>query len=54
MSLRKTLGRLFLFGVLQFGVLAGVKISNDDIEKIMQLMHRVKVVQVLKKEQDGE
>lgn len=49
MSLRKLLGRLLIFGVLELGALAGVT-TPEEIEKITNLMHRTKVVQVVRKE----
>jgi hypothetical protein len=52
MSLRKALGRIFLAALLQFGALAGMKMTPEEIEKIMNVMHRTKVVHILK--QDDE
>jgi len=49
-SLRTVLGRVLLAAMLQFGALAGVKMTPEDIEKIMSVMHRTKVVQIVKKE----
>ena len=48
--LRKTLGRILLFGMLEIAALAGAKITPEDIEKIMNVMHRTKIVQIVKKE----
>ena len=48
MSLRKLLGKLLIYGILEMGALAGVPMSPEQIEKIMQVMNRVKVVHVLK------
>lgn len=50
MSLRKLLGKLLIFGVLQLGALTGAHMTQEDIEKLMNLMHRTKVVHVVKKE----
>ncbi|HEX6083863.1 MAG TPA: hypothetical protein VF266_05015 [Thermoanaerobaculia bacterium] len=50
MSLRKLLGKLLIFGVLQFGALTGAAMTQEDIEKLMNLMHRTKVVHVVKKD----
>ena len=50
MSLRKTLGKLLIFAVLQVGALSGASMTQEDIEKLMNLMHRTKVVHVVKKE----
>jgi hypothetical protein len=52
-SLRKILGKVLLFGMLEVGALAGVPMTPEDIEKIMNVMHSTKVVQV-KKSEDGE
>ncbi|MDP9190244.1 MAG: hypothetical protein M3P06_00895 [Acidobacteriota bacterium] len=53
MSLKKILGRVLLAGMLQVGALTGVPMTPEDIEKIMNVMHRTKVVQI-KKNEDGE
>jgi hypothetical protein len=50
MSLRKTLAKLLLFAVLEIGVLAGAAMTAEEIEKVMNAMHRVKVEYVVKKE----
>jgi hypothetical protein len=52
MSLRKVLGRILLACLLQMGALAGVKMTPEEIEKVMNIMHRTKVVHILK--QDDE
>ncbi|HEV7237786.1 MAG TPA: hypothetical protein VGQ36_00980 [Thermoanaerobaculia bacterium] len=52
MSLRKVLGRILLACMLQMGALAGVKMTPEEIEKVMNIMHRTKVVHILK--QDDE
>ncbi|MGN6185676.1 MAG: hypothetical protein ACTHQM_18710 [Thermoanaerobaculia bacterium] len=51
-SLRKKLGKLFLFAFLEVGALAGVPITPEQIEELLNLMNRTKVVHVLKTE-DG-
>jgi len=50
MSLRKTLAKVLLFGVLQMGALAGVPMSPEQIEKVMNAMNRPKIVQTMKKD----
>ena len=50
MSLRKTLAKLLVFAVLQFGALAGVPMSPEEIEKLMNVMHRTKIEHVVKKD----
>lgn len=52
MSLRKTMGRIFLAALLYFGALAGMKVTPEEIEKLMNIMHRTKVVHVLKQDDD--
>ena len=52
MSLRKLLGRVLLFGMLQIGALAGVKMTPEDIEQLMNVMRRTRVVHVVKRERD--
>jgi hypothetical protein len=48
MSLRRILGKLLIYGILEMGALAGVPMSPEQIEKIMQVMNRIKVVHVIK------
>lgn len=52
MSLRKILGKILLAGLLQLGALAGVKVTPEEIEKLMNIMHRTKVVHILKQDDD--
>lgn len=54
MSLRKILGRILFFAVLQVGVVAGLKMTPDEIEKLLNVMTRTRVVHVLKRERDKE
>ena len=54
MSLKNTLGKVLLFGMLQIGALAGVPMTPEKIEEIMEVMNRVQVVQVIHKEKDEE
>ena len=44
MSVRKRLAKVLVFAVLQFGALAGVPMSPEQIEKLMNAMHRTKTV----------
>jgi hypothetical protein len=53
-SLKKLLGNVLLFGFLQIGALSGVAMSPQQIEELMEVMNRVQVVQVVKKERDNE
>ena len=50
MSLKKTLAKLLVFAVLELGALAGVPMSPEEIEKLMNVMHRTKIEIVVKKE----
>ena len=50
MSLRKILGKVLILGVLEIGALCGVRISAEEIERLLNVMNRVQVVQVVKKE----
>jgi hypothetical protein len=50
MSFKKTLANVLLFGVLQLGALTGVQMTPEEIEKVMNVMHRTKVVQIVKKD----
>ncbi|HWW59912.1 MAG TPA: hypothetical protein VN181_00965 [Thermoanaerobaculia bacterium] len=50
MSFRKLLGKLFVFAVLELGAFTGVPMSLEEIEKLMNIMHRTKVVHVMKTE----
>ena len=50
----KFLGKLLLFATLEMGVLSGMKISQEEIENLMNAMHRVEVVQVVKKDRDRD
>ena len=53
MSLKKTLALALVYGVLQFGALAGVPMDPEKIEKLMQVMHRTKIEHVVKKKREG-
>ena len=52
MTLRKVRGRIFLAALLHMGALAGVKMTPEEIEKVMNVMHRTKVVHILKQDDD--
>ncbi len=54
MSIRKLLGRIFLFGMLELGALAGVPMTAEDIEKIMEVMNRTKVEHVVRNEESED
>ena len=50
MAFRKTLAKALVFAILQVGALAGVPMAPEEIEKIMNVMHRTKVEYVVKKD----
>jgi hypothetical protein len=50
MSLKSVLGKVLLFGVLQLGALAGVAMTPQKIEELMEVMNRVQVTRVVHKE----
>lgn len=50
MSLRKIVGRILLACLLQMGALGGIKMTPEEIEKVMNIMHRTKVVHILKQD----
>jgi hypothetical protein len=50
MSLKKSLGKMVIFAVLELGALAGVPMSPEEIEKLMNVMHRTKLEHVVKKD----
>jgi hypothetical protein len=50
MSLRKTLANVLVCAVLQLGAFTG-SITPEEIEKLMNTMHRTKVVHVVKKDE---
>ena len=50
MSLRKLLGKAFILAILQFGALAGVPMTPEQIEKLMNVMHRTKIEFVIQKD----
>ncbi len=52
MSLGKKLGQLLLFGVINIGGYMGVHMRPDDIEKLLEVMNRTRVVHILKREED--
>lgn len=53
MSFGKMLANVLVAAMLQFGALSGVKMTPEEIEKVLNVANRVKVVQILKKEKTG-
>jgi len=54
MSLKNFLGKVLLFAVLEAGAIAGVPMTPQKIEELMEVMNRVQVVRVVHKEEDEE
>lgn len=52
MSLKKSLGKILLFVVLEAGAMLGMPLGPRQIEELMQVMHRTHHEHVLKKEED--
>ena len=52
MSLKTRLAKIFVYAVLEVGALCGVPMAPDQIDRIMKLMDRAVVTDVLKKEDD--
>ena len=52
MSLRKLLGKLLIFAMLEIGVYSGARMPPEEIEKLLNIMNRTQVVHIVKK--DGE
>ena len=50
MPFKKLLARVLLLAVLEIGAIAGVPMSAEEIEKLMNVMHRTKVEFVVKKD----
>jgi len=50
MSIRKALAKMLVLSVLNFGALLGVPMRPDEIEKLMDVMTRVRIVRIIKKE----
>ncbi|HYI08801.1 MAG TPA: hypothetical protein VEK57_06995 [Thermoanaerobaculia bacterium] len=50
MSLRKTLAKVLVCGVLQFGAFSG-SVTPEELEKLMNAIHRTKIVHVVKKDE---
>lgn len=48
--MKKLLGKILVLGMLEIGALAGVPMTPEAIERIMNVMHRTKVVQIVKKD----
>jgi len=50
MRFRNRLAKVLVFAILQFGALAGIPMDPEQIEKLMNVMHRTKVEYVVKKD----
>ena len=52
MSLGKVLAKVLVLAILNFGAVMGVPMDPEKIRKLMDVMHRTKVVHVVKKEKE--
>jgi hypothetical protein len=52
--MRKLLGKLLVLVTLEIGALCGVPMSAEKIAELMEVMNRVKIVRVIKKERDRD
>jgi hypothetical protein len=50
MSVKKSLGKVLILAVLNFGAVLGVPINPEEIEKLMNVMHRTQIEFVVKKD----
>lgn len=50
MSWKRSLARIFIFAFLEIGVLAGVPMTPEQIEKLMNVMTRTKVEHTIRAE----
>ena len=48
--MRKRLARIFFLAMLAIGSMAGMKMSQEEIEKLMNLMNRTEIVQMVEKD----
>jgi hypothetical protein len=51
-SITKALGKVFFLGFLQIAVLMGARFTAEEIEKLLNVMNRTRVVHIMKKEED--
>ncbi len=51
---RNLLAKFFLYAMLEVGALAGAPIRPDDIENLTRAMSGTQVVQVARRENDGD
>ena len=49
--MRKRFARILFLAMLAIGSMAGAKISQEEIEQLLNLMHRTEIVQVIKKDE---
>ena len=46
----RKLGRILLLAMMAVGSMAGMKMSQEEIEKLMNLMNRTEIVQMIEKD----
>ena len=49
--MRRLLAKLLFFSVLEIGALCGVPMSPQQIERLMEVMNRTEIVQIMEKEE---
>ncbi|HEV8631617.1 MAG TPA: hypothetical protein VGV61_14965 [Thermoanaerobaculia bacterium] len=54
MARKNALAKIFLYGMLELGALAGVPIRPDDIEALARQMNGTQVVELRKRDDDGD
>ena len=52
MTIRQLIGKVLICGLLEIAILSGARFTREEIENLLSDMHRVKVVHVVKKEDD--
>ncbi len=50
MSFKKIMARILVCAILQLGVMSGAPISPEEIEKVMNIMHRTKIEYIVKQD----
>lgn len=53
MSFKAALRRVLLLGFLAVAAMTGSQMTHEEIERLMNAMHRVEVVETVKKDRDG-
>lgn len=51
---RKLLGKVMIFVFLEMGAVVGLPVTPEEIEKLLNVMNRTKVVHILRTENDKD